>query len=82
MELAMDENRRSRIATLMPVLQGLETAIRDLWLDEERSLDRRSAASRENAAGTASSDAVHHLEEATHGIRLVIEQLTTAQSDE
>jgi hypothetical protein len=78
----MDENRRSRITTLMPVLQGLESAIRDLWLDEERTLDRKSAASRENAAGKASSDAVHHLEEATHGIRQLIEQLTAAQGDE
>jgi hypothetical protein len=78
----MDDNRRSRITTLMPVLQGLETAIRDLWRDEERTLDRRSAASRDNAAGAASSDAGHHLEEATHSIRQVIEQLTAAQGDE
>jgi hypothetical protein len=34
----MDDNRRARVTTLLPVLEGLEVSLHAIWREEERAL--------------------------------------------
>ena len=78
----MDKARRERLGELIRMLQSAQERVHHLWIEEQGAFENRSSASKETELGQISSDAVHHLEEATQDIQNAIEHMQSAAEDE
>ena len=77
----MDQTRRERLRELIRGLKSAQEQVHALWIEEERAFEDRSPPSKETALGQISSDAVFHLEEATHHVQVAVEHMQSAAGD-
>ena len=77
----MDQARRERLRELIRMLQSAQQQVHGLWIEEQRAFEDRSPPSKETELGQISSEAVHHLEEATQDVQNAIEHMQSATGE-
>lgn len=78
----MDQARRERLRELIQALKSAQEQVHNLWIEEESAFEGRKPPSKETELGQFSSDAVHHLEAATHHIEDAIDRMQSAAGDD